>query len=166
MLYSFASEIPNEIAYNLFKTAIGNLCTQDADPLKRRAGLKVLGNICDSDALCDPIKDDIELWTDLLVRSLQDTTQIVREAACEAIGDFADDVIPDFLDQHPKVMPVLLQSLTELIELAPQSEAYATIAERAIYALGEFATNMEEYEIKPYLTQCLTICLAYLNGPT
>ena len=71
MLCSFASEIPNEIAYNLFKTAIGNLCTQsENEPLKRRAGLKVLGNICDSDALCDPIKDDIDLWTDLLVRSL------------------------------------------------------------------------------------------------
>lgn len=25
---------------------------------------------------------------------------------------------------------------------------------------------MEEYEIKPYLSRCLEICMAYLNGPT
>lgn len=36
---------------------------------------------------------------------------MVREAACLTIGNFAEDVIPDFLDQHAKVMPVLLQVL-------------------------------------------------------
>ena len=62
-------------------------------------------------------------------------------------------------------MPVLLQVLQDQIESATQSEEQASNAEKAIYSLGEFATNMEEYEIKPYLARCLEICMAYLNGP-
>lgn len=112
MLYSFASALPNEVAYSIFKPAICNLCSFQ-DPLQRKAGLKILGNICDSDALLDPIKDEIDMYTELLIKGLQDPEQIVREAACQTIGEFADDVIPDFLDQHAKVMPVLLQVLQD-----------------------------------------------------
>ena len=68
------------------------------------------------------------------------------------------------MEEHAKVMPVLLQVLQGQVEIATQSEEHATNAERAIYALGEFATNMEEYEIKPYLAQSIEICMAYLNG--
>ena len=75
----------------------------------------------------------------------------MREAGCYTIGTFADDVIPDFLDQHAKVMPVLLHVLQEQIETATQSEERASNAEKALFALGEFSTHMEEYEIKPYL---------------
>jgi len=50
--------------------------------------------------------------------------------------------------------------------VATTSEEHAINAERAIYALGEFATNMEEYEIKPYLNRSVEICMAYLQGPT
>ena len=90
----------------------------------------------------------------------------MREAGCYTIGTFADDVIPDFLDQHAKVMPVLLHVLQEQIETATQSEEKASNAEKALFALGEFSTHMEEYEIKPYLQRCLELCMAYLNGPT
>lgn len=166
MLYSYAAEMSNEIAYPLFKSAIVNLCSSQDDPLKRKGGIKILAQVCDSDSLLDPIKDDIDMFTDLLVRSLQDPSQIVREAACIAIGDFSENVIPDFLDLHAKVMPVLLQVLGEQIELATTSEDHATNAERAIYALSEFAANMVEYEIKPYLGRALEICMSYLNGPT
>ena len=72
MLYSFAAALPNEFAYSLFKPAIVNLCQSQDEPLKRKAGLKILGQICDSDALLDPIKDEIDLYTDLLVSSLRD----------------------------------------------------------------------------------------------
>ena len=108
MLYSFASELPNEIAYGLFKAAILNLCNSQDSELKRMGGIKILGQVCDSDALLDPIKDDVELYTDILISGLQDSSQMVREAACVTIGEFSEDCIPDFLEQHTKVMPVLL----------------------------------------------------------
>jgi len=49
--------------------------------------------------------------------------------------------------------------------VATQSEEHASNAERAIYALGEFATNMEEHEVKPYLVKSVQICQAYVAGP-
>ena len=72
MLYSYASQIPNEIAYEYFKRAIVNLCESQDDPLKRKAGLKILGTVSDGDALQDPIKEDTELYTNLIVAGLQD----------------------------------------------------------------------------------------------
>lgn len=111
MLYNYAATIPNEVAYPLFKTAIFKLCQSTDDPLKRKAGLKILGQICDSDALLDPIKDEVEMYTDMLVQALSDPDQVVREAACVTIGNFSEDCIPEFLEQHAKVMPVLLSTL-------------------------------------------------------
>ena len=36
--------------------------------------------------------------------------------------------------------------------------------EKALYTLGEFTTNMQEFEIKVYLNRSLEICMAYLQG--
>ena len=63
MLYNFAAEVPNEVAYPIFKQHILLFCAHQADPLVRKAGIKILGHICDSDALLDCIKDDIEEHT-------------------------------------------------------------------------------------------------------
>lgn len=98
MLQRYAEEVPNDAAYSLFKPAIMNLCSSADDPLKRKAGLRIMGCVADSDALLDPIRDDVEIFTDLLVAGLQDPEQIVREAACLSIGNFSEDVIPDFLE--------------------------------------------------------------------
>lgn len=70
MLNNYACELPNEAAYAMFKPAIVNLCSSQDDPLKRRAGLRIMGTVCDSDALLDPIKDDVELFTDIIIRGL------------------------------------------------------------------------------------------------
>ena len=150
MLLSYACILPNPVAYSIFKPIIVEL-SQSESALYKKAGLKVLGTICDSDALLDPIKNEIDLWTDLIVESLKHPDQIVREAACVIIGSFSEDCVPDFLDQHGKVMPVLTQVLQSQVEVATQSEEHASSAERALFALGEFATNFEEYELKPYL---------------
>lgn len=163
MLYQYAAEMPNEVAYPIFKDSIVQLCSSQ-EPLQRKAGLKILGQVCDSDSLLDCIKEEVELYTEILIKLLQDGAQIVREAACLAIGDFSEHVIPDFLEQHATVMPVLLQVLEAQLEIATQSEEQASNAERAIYALSEFCANMEEYEIRPYLSKSLEVCVAYLNG--
>ena len=161
MLYSYACMIPNVIAYDIYKPLIIEL-SKSADPLHRKAGLKILGFVCDSDGLLDPIKNDIDLWTDLIVESLQHPDQIVKDATCQIIGNFSEDCVPDFLDQHAKVMPVLTNVLQSQVQIAVQSEEHASSAERALFALGEFATNFEEYELKPYLASSIQIILAYL----
>ena len=108
MLYNFAAEVPNEVVFPIFKERILSFCAHEADPLVRKAGVKILGHVCDSDALLDCIKDDIDTFTDLIVKCLVDSEAVVREAACLVVGEFSESVIPDFLEQHEKVMPVLL----------------------------------------------------------
>ena len=75
-----------------------SLCGSQDDPLKRKAGLKILGTVSDGDALQDPMKDDTELYTNLIVNGLQDQSQVVREASCFVIGELSENLIPDFLD--------------------------------------------------------------------
>jgi hypothetical protein len=71
MIYNFASEVPNPVAYPIFKTNILQ-CSQHPDPLYRKAGLKILGHVCDSEALLDCIKEDIDELVLLLVNGLGD----------------------------------------------------------------------------------------------
>ena len=164
MLFNFAAEVPNEVVYPVFKQSILAFCANEADPLVRKAGVKILGHVCESDALLDCIKDDIETWTDLIVKSLVDQDVVVREAACLGVGEFSESVVPDFLEQHEKVMPVLLQVLSGLLETSTQSEDTASSTERAIYALAEFAAAMEATEVKGYLQQSVQLCLEYVGG--
>jgi len=40
---------------------------------------------------------------------MQDESYVVREAAGETVGRFAEHVCADFLDNHKKVMPCLIK---------------------------------------------------------
>lgn len=106
MLYNFASEVPNPTIYPIFKALVLQYCAHP-DPLYRRAGLKVLGHVCDSDALLDNIKDDIEEITNLVIAGLLDQTLEVKEGAAVVVGQFSDNVVPEFLELSSKVIPCL-----------------------------------------------------------
>ena len=107
MLEVYACEVPDTIIYPIFKQNI-SMCVGHSDPLVKKAGIRVLGDISDGDALLDCIKEDVDVWTDILVQALQDKSSIVQDAASFSVGDFSENVIPDFLDNHDKVMPALL----------------------------------------------------------
>jgi hypothetical protein len=51
-----------------------------------------------------------------------DSNEIIRVAACETVGEFSENAIPDFLEQSEKVMPVLTKVLEEQVVFATQSE--------------------------------------------
>jgi hypothetical protein len=72
MLHNFAIEVPLPIIYPVFKENIALFCSHQNDPLVRKAGLKILGHVCDSDGLLDGVKEDIELYTEILVHGMQD----------------------------------------------------------------------------------------------
>jgi hypothetical protein len=117
MLYNYASEVPNPVAWPLFKRNI-LAGLHHENPLVRKAGIKILGHICDSDALLDCVKDDINELTSLLVQSLTDPIMEVREAATQAVGQFSENVVPEFLDLHAQVMPCLLEMVKSQVETA------------------------------------------------
>ena len=123
-----------------------------------------MGHICDSDGLLDPMKDDIEELTYLLVSGLNDTSLMVREAAALVVGQFSENIVPEFLDLHPKVFPCILTMLENQVEIAVTNSDHALTAEKSLYAMSEFAANMEDHEIKPYMRRGLEVIAKYLNG--
>jgi HEAT repeat protein len=153
MLHNFAIEVPLPIIYPLFKDNIILFCKHQEDALVRKAGLKILGQICDSDGLLDGIKDDIDVFTDLLVAGMQDQSEKVREASAFVVGQFSEHVVPDFLDRHAKIVPVLFKVLESHLSLSTLSADHALHTEKAIYSVKEFVEQMHETEVKPYLEQ-------------
>lgn len=105
MLYNYADEVPNGVIYPLFLSHIKQF-TAHPDPLYKRAGLRILGHISDSSIL-DNIKDDVEELTEMIVNRLADQDQRVREGAAIVVGQFAENVIPEFLELSQKVLPNL-----------------------------------------------------------
>jgi hypothetical protein len=76
----------------------------------------VLGHVCDSDGLLDCIKDDVEELTDLVVAGLVDLNQEVREGAAIVVGQFSENVVPEFLQLSSKVMPCIFQMLENYVQ--------------------------------------------------
>mmetsp|Transcript_17318 Transcript_17318/g.12318 ORF Transcript_17318/g.12318 Transcript_17318/m.12318 type:complete len:120 (+) Transcript_17318:310-669(+) len=113
MLFNFAVEVPNDIIYPIYMKYV-QLYGKSANELERKAAVKVLGQICDSDGCLDPIKDEIEDITNFLVSFMNDQSVIVRESAAQVVGMFSENCVPDFLDQHEKMMPCILNSLKQL----------------------------------------------------
>jgi hypothetical protein len=71
MLDNYASEIPNNIIYPIFKLLILQY-NAHPDPLFKRASLKILGQVSDDEAFLDCIKDDVEELSVLIINGLVD----------------------------------------------------------------------------------------------
>ena len=66
--------------------------------------------------LLDCIKDDVEELTDLVVAGLVDLNQEVREGAAIVVGQFSENVVPEFLQLSGKVMPCIFQMLENYVQ--------------------------------------------------
>ena len=119
----------------MFKSNIIECCNH-SDPLVRKAGVKIMGHICESDALLDCVKEDIDELTEMLVKGLKDTDMSVREAGMQVVSEFAENVIPDFLDLHDQVMPLMLRLVSQQLEIATTNSEHALSAEKAFFAIA------------------------------
>ena len=132
MLSIYACCVPNEKIYPIFKTYLQQFGVSKEEH-QRAAATHILGYIAESDACLDPIKEDVGPLTNFLVDRMQDESYVVREAAGETVGRFAEHVIPDFLDKHKKVMPCLITVIRDLAV----SKHDDTI-QKSLFALNEF----------------------------
>jgi len=99
MLHAYACNVPNEKVYPVFKEYLQKHSTSQNEH-ERAAAVYILGYIADSDACLDPIREDITAMTNFLVDKMSDSSYVVREAAGEAVGRFAENVGIDFLSKH------------------------------------------------------------------
>ena len=131
MLYAYACNVPNEKIYPIFKDFLQKYSVSQNEH-ERAAAVYILGFIADSDACLDLIRDDITPMTNFLVDKMSDGSFVVREAAGEAVGRFAENVGDDFLNKHKQIMPCHLKVTKDLLT----SKQDMTI-QKALYALNE-----------------------------
>ena len=71
MILAYASELPNATIYPIIMKYVEKFGTSQNE-LQRKAAVKVLGYICDTDSCLDMIKEDIDDITKFIVHRLKD----------------------------------------------------------------------------------------------
>ena len=81
----------------------------------------------------------------------------MREATAETVGKFSEFVVPDFLDKHQQVLPMLLSVIKEL---DPQKNDLTL--QKAFFAMHEFTSNLDK-DILPYLDTLMQLLMGYFT---
>ncbi|XP_038597074.1 importin-4 isoform X1 [Tachyglossus aculeatus] len=127
------------------------------NPYQRKAGLMVLAVLAEGAG--DHIRQ--RLLTPLLqvvCQSLGDPSQVVRNAALFAMGQFSENLQPHISGYCGEVMPLLLSYLRSV------PPGHTRHLAKACYALENFVENLGA-EVKPYLAELMERILQPLRGP-
>lgn len=108
MNYAYAVNVPNEKIYPIFEKYLHKFGTSKEEH-ERAAAVYILGQISDSEACLDHVRDSISPLTNFIIDRLNDNSFVVREAAGECVGRFSEHVGQDFLDFHKKLLPCLMK---------------------------------------------------------
>ncbi|XP_060111390.1 importin-4 [Heteronotia binoei] len=130
---------------------------QSSNPYHRKAGLMCLAVL--AEGCGDHIrKKHLQPMLQVVCRALSDDSQVVRNVALFALGQFSENLQPDIARYSDDIMPLLLRYL-DGVELAHTSHLA-----KAYYALENFVENLED-KISPYLPTLMEQMLSTLNCP-
>ncbi|XP_032091692.1 importin-4 isoform X1 [Thamnophis elegans] len=127
------------------------------NPYHRKAGLMCLAVL--AEGCGDHIRNKhLQPMLQVVCRALADESQVVRNAALFALGQFSENLQPDIARFSDEIMPLLLRYL-EGVQLA-----HTTHLAKAYYALENFVENLED-KIEPYLPALMERMLNTLTSP-
>ncbi|XP_065727106.1 importin-4 [Phocoena phocoena] len=127
-------------------------------PYQRKAGLLVLAVL--SDGAGDHIRQRLlSPLLQIVCRSLEDPSQVVRNAALFALGQFSENLQPHIRSYSGEVMPLLLAYLKSVPPGCTRHLA------KACYALENFVENLGP-EVQHYLTELMEYMLQPLRNPS
>jgi len=153
MLDKIATCLPNTIIFPL----IIRMCEdhmKSTEPLKRRAGLLILGTV--SKGIRDPMTENIEEILTPVLMSMEDPSLLVQEAGVLALSYFSLNLSPEIVEYYQRILPVLLKAFSSKVE---------KIRNKCFYAIEMFCENLNDQEIQPYLHQLLECLVNYLDAP-
>ncbi|XP_015272173.1 PREDICTED: importin-4 isoform X2 [Gekko japonicus] len=136
------------------------------NPYHRKAGLMCLAVL--AEGCGDHIrKKHLQPMLQVVCQALSDNSQVVRNAALFALGQFSENLQPDIARHADEIMPLLLRYL-DGVELAHTSHLA-----KAYYALENFVENLgpnhclhpSEDKISPYLPALMERMLFTLSAP-
>ncbi|XP_042330339.1 importin-4 isoform X2 [Sceloporus undulatus] len=127
------------------------------NPYHRKAGLMCLAVL--AEGCGDHIrKKHLQPMLQVVCRALLDESQVVRNAALFALGQFSENLQPDIANYSDDIMPLILRYL-EGVQVAHTSHMA-----KAYYALENFVENLGD-KIAPYLPSLMERMLTTLNLP-
>ncbi|XP_062061343.1 importin-4 [Lepus europaeus] len=127
-------------------------------PYQRKAGLLVLAVL--SDGAGDHIRQRLlPALLQIVCKGLQDSSQVVRNAALFALGQFSENLQPHISSYSGEVMPLLLAYLKSV---RPEHTQHLA---KACYALENFVENLGP-KVQPYLPELMECMLQPLRSPS
>ncbi|MXQ91933.1 hypothetical protein E5288_WYG019605 [Bos mutus] len=128
-------------------------------PYQRKAGLLVLAVL--SDGAGDHIRQRLlPPLLQIVCKSLEDPSQVVRNAALFALGQFSENLQPHISSYSGDVMPLLLSYLKSV----PPGHTHHLA--KACYALENFVENLGRPKVQPYLPELMECMLQPLRTPS
>ncbi|XP_034768784.2 importin-4 [Acipenser ruthenus] len=149
-----ALHLPAEKLFNqLTPMTEAALCSEN--PYHRKAGLMCLAVLAEGCA--DHIRQKhLPAMLQVMCRSLGDESQVVRNAALFALGQFSEHLQPDISKYSDELMPLLLNYLSGIDS---RRGGHVT---KAYYALENFVENLGD-KIEPYLPTLMERMLTSLT---
>ncbi|XP_014941645.3 importin-4 [Acinonyx jubatus] len=127
-------------------------------PYQRKAGLLVLAVL--SDGAGDHIRQRLlSPLLQIVCKGLEDPTQVVRNAALFALGQFSENLQPHISSYSGEVMPLLLAYLKSV------PSGHTNHLAKACYALENFVENLGP-KVQPYLPELMECVLQPLRNPS
>ncbi|XP_060031272.1 importin-4 isoform X2 [Erinaceus europaeus] len=131
---------------------------QNENPYQRKAGLLVLAVL--SDGAGDHIRQRLlSPLLQIVCKGLADPSQVVRNAALFALGQFSENLQPHISGYSGEVMPLLLAYLKSV----PAGHTHHLA--KACYALENFVENLGP-KVQPYLPELMECMLQPLKNPS
>lgn len=127
-------------------------------PYQRKAGLLVLAVL--SDGAGDHIRQRLlPPLLQIVCKGLEDPSQVVRNAALFALGQFSENLQPHISSYAGEVMPLLLAYLKSV------PPGHTNHLAKACYALENFVENLGP-KVQPYLPELMECMLQPLRNPS
>ncbi|XP_053323898.1 importin-4 [Spea bombifrons] len=131
-------------------------CLLSLNPYQRKAGLMCLAVL--SEGCADNIRNKhLQSMLKVVCEALSDESQIVRNAALFALGQFSENLQPEISEYSDTVLPLLLEYISRV---DPSNTSHLT---KAYYALENFVENLG-CKIEPYLPNLMEQILMSLNN--
>ncbi|KAM4808132.1 importin-4 [Rhinophrynus dorsalis] len=130
-------------------------CLLSLNPYQRKAGLLCLAVL--SEGCADHIRHKhLKSMLQVVCQALSDDSQVVRNAALLALGQFSENLQPDISEYSDTVLPLLLGYISRV---DPSHTSHLT---KAYYALENFVENLGR-KIEPYLPTLMERILTSLQ---
>ncbi|XP_022092139.1 importin-4-like [Acanthaster planci] len=133
-----------------------------SNPYERKAGLLSIAVLAEGCA--DFIRNKhLQSLLECICNGIQDSQQVVRNAALFCLGQFAEHLQPDISKYHAQLLPLLFDYLSQMSAAADQSPKGVT---RIYYALEMFCENLGSEDLLPYLPTLMERLLVTLKTST